>query len=144
MKLSTRGRYGVRAMLELAHDYPKKPLPLKKLAGNQGISAKYLEQLLMPLKAAGLVKSVRGAKGGYILAHDPADITLYQIVQTLEGPVAFVDCVNQDYFCARRSSCSVQHTWAEMSNMVCEYLSAVSLKKILEKEAALMGQKSEP
>ena len=93
MKLSTRGRYGVRAMLELALNNGKGPVPLRDLALRQEISAKYLEQLLIPLKGAGLVKSVRGARGGYMLALEPARISLYDIVRSLEGPLAPVECV---------------------------------------------------
>ena len=84
MKLSTRGRYGVRAMLELALQQGGSPTALQELAQRQGISAKYLEQLLIPLKAAGLVNSVRGAKGGYLLAMSPEKVSLYDIVKTLE------------------------------------------------------------
>ena len=144
MKLSTRGRYGVRAMLELARNYPKKTTPLKTLAHNQGISAKYLEQLLIPLKGAGLVKSVRGSRGGYQLAVHPDEVNLFQIVRVLEGPVAFVDCVEQDYFCSRRNICSVQHTWAEMSRLVRDYLSSIYLSKLLNDEQNLAKPEEPP
>ena len=93
MKLSTRGRYGVRAMLELAMQAGNGPVPLRDLASKQEISAKYLEQLLIPLKGAGLVKSVRGARGGYMLATSPEKVNLYDIVRSLEGPLAPVECV---------------------------------------------------
>lgn len=137
MKLSTRGRYGVRAMMELAVDYPKNPQPLKKLALSQGISAKYLEQLLIPLKGAGLVNSVRGARGGYLLAQPPDQINLYDIVKVLEGPIAFVDCVDSEFFCPRRDQCVIQYTWAEMSKLVSSFLCGITLSNLLEKQAAL-------
>jgi Rrf2 family protein len=133
LKLSTRGRYGVRAMLELAIGYPKKPQALKNMAHSQSLSIKYLEQLLMPLKGAGLVKSVRGSKGGYLLALPPDQISLHDIVKVLEGPVAFVDCVDPDFCCDRREGCAVQQVWAGMSKLAADFLKGVTLADLIQK-----------
>ena len=133
MKLSTRGRYGVRAMLELALGEERRPLSLKKLAEHQEISAKYLEQLLIPLKAAGLVQSVRGASGGYLLARDPKTISLFEIVRILEGPVTVVECVDNPELCQRQANCSVRLVWEEMSQMIADFLENVNLAQLAER-----------
>ena len=135
MKLSTRGRYGVRAMLELAVQSGKGPVPLRDLALRQEISAKYLEQLLIPLKGAGLVKSVRGARGGYMLAKDPASVTLYDIVRSLEGPLSPVECVEDPTFCERVGGCTVHLIWGEMGQMLVNFLESQSLADLVEKQA---------
>ena len=133
MKLSTRGRYGVRALLELAMGYKGGPIPINKLAERQEISAKYLEQLLIPLKAAGLVNSVRGARGGYVLARDPGQITLYDIVSVLEGPVVIVDCVEDPDFCDRVGGCVVHLLWDEMSSLMRNFLVSISLADLVKR-----------
>ncbi|MFH1061212.1 MAG: Rrf2 family transcriptional regulator [Pseudomonadota bacterium] len=134
MKLSTRGRYGVRAMLELALHQGEGPTALQELAQRQGISAKYLEQLLIPLKAAGLVNSVRGAKGGYLLAVSPEKVTLYEIVRTLEGPLAVVECVQDPSICERVGGCTVHLVWGEMSQKLVEFLSSITLSNMVERQ----------
>ena len=134
MKLSTRGRYGVRAMLELALQQGKGPTALQNLAQRQDISAKYLEQLLIPLKAAGLVNSVRGAKGGYLLAMAPEKITLYDIVKTLEGPLAVVECVNDPDVCERVGGCVVHLVWGEMSQLLVDYLAGITLENLAHQQ----------
>jgi Rrf2 family protein len=134
MKLSTRGRYGVRAMLELALQQGGGPTALQELAQRQGISAKYLEQLLIPLKAAGLVSSVRGAKGGYLLATSPDKVSLYDIVKTLEGPLAVVECVHDPDSCERVGGCTVHLVWGEMSQLLVDYLTSISLSKLAESQ----------
>ena len=131
MKLSTRGRYGVRALLELAMGYKGGPIPINKLAERQEISAKYLEQLLIPLKAAGLVNSVRGARGGYVLAREPQKITLYDIVSVLEGPVVVVDCVENPDYCDRVGGCVVHLLWDEMSTLMQNFLTSISLADLV-------------
>lgn len=114
-------------MLELAINAGKGPVPLRDLASRQEISAKYLEQLLIPLKGAGLVKSVRGARGGYLLATDPANISLYDIVRSLEGPLAPVECVQDAQYCDRVGGCTVHMVWGEMGQILVDFLSRISL-----------------
>jgi Rrf2 family protein len=103
IKLSTKGRYGTRLMLALAKAYTegKKSVILKDVAEEEGISLRYLEQIIIPLKHANLVKSIRGAGGGYALARKPAEIKLIDILESLEGPCALVDCVIDRNFCNR-------------------------------------------
>ncbi|MBI5522643.1 MAG: Rrf2 family transcriptional regulator [Desulfarculus sp.] len=146
MKLSTRGRYGVRAMLELALNNGKGPVPLRDLALRQEISAKYLEQLLIPLKGAGLVKSVRGARGGYQLALEPAKISLYDIVRSLEGPLAPVECVQDANYCERVGGCTVHLVWGEMGRLLVDYLSSMTLADMVARqhEKDRMCQPSSP
>lgn len=134
MKLSTRGRYGVRAMLELALNTGKGPVPLRDLAARQEISAKYLEQLLIPLKGAGLVKSVRGARGGYLLSTDPGNISLYDIVRSLEGPLAPVECVQDANYCDRVGGCTVHMVWGDMGQLLVDFLSNISLAEMVKRQ----------
>lgn len=134
MKLSTRGRYGVRAMLELAMQAGNGPVPLRDLASKQEISAKYLEQLLIPLKGAGLVKSVRGARGGYMLATSPEKVNLYDIVRSLEGPLAPVECVQDPKFCERVGGCTVHLVWGEMGALLVDFLTSITLQEMVERQ----------
>jgi len=133
LKLSTRGRYGVRALFELSRHHGGKPVPINQLAQSQEISAKYLEQLLIPLKAAGLVKSVRGARGGYLLAREPKEVSLYDIVSVLEGPLVVVDCVNDPSRCDRQGGCAVHLLWDELSVKMQDFLSHISLSDLLSR-----------
>ena len=121
-------------MLELAMNSGKGPVPLRDLASRQEISAKYLEQLLIPLKGAGLVKSVRGARGGYMLAKDPNDTSLYEIVRSLEGPLAPVECVQDPNYCDRVGGCTVHMVWGEMGTMLVDFLSGVTLSDMVDRQ----------
>jgi Rrf2 family protein len=121
-------------MLELAMNSGQGPMPLRDLASRQEISAKYLEQLLIPLKGAGLVKSVRGARGGYMLAKDPTEIDLYEIVRSLEGPLAPVECVQDPQYCDRVGGCTVHLVWGEMGTMLVDFLSNMSLADMVERQ----------
>lgn len=112
----------------------KGPVPLRDLASRQEISAKYLEQLLIPLKSAGLVKSVRGARGGYLLAREPEAISLYDVVRSLEGPLAPVECVEDPDYCDRVGGCTVHLIWGEMGKMLVDFLSGMSLADLVERQ----------
>jgi len=106
MKLSARTRYGLRALLELAENASKGPLQLRVIARRQEISAKYLEQLMAVLKSAGFVRSIRGAKGGYLLARQPDQIRLDEVFHCLEGTVTTSECVENKELCASKTSSS--------------------------------------
>src|SRR4030065_2254437 len=93
MKISTKIRYGTRAMLELASRYGEGPIELREIAKRENISPKYLEQVIIPLRTAGLVKSVRGSKGGYSLAKPPSEILLKDVIEVLEGPLDLIECL---------------------------------------------------
>lgn len=133
MKLSTRTRYGIRAILELAQNYGKGPVQLKIVARNQGISVKYLEQLMAMLKSAGIVNSIRGSKGGYILAKSPEQIKLSDCFNCLEGPVVTVECVENDNYCPRISDCIAREVWAEIQKAVMTVLESMTLQNLLDK-----------
>lgn len=134
IKLSTKGRYGTRLMLALArtHKEGKKSIILKDVAEEEGISLHYLEQIIIPLKFANLVKSIRGAGGGYCLARKPEEIKLLDILEALEGPCALVDCVIDKNFCNRLPRCAVYEIWKEASQVLEDYFSRVTLQHILE------------
>lgn len=132
MKLSTKGRYGVRAAGELALQYGKGPISLKVIAERQGISEHYLEQLMAEMRKAGLVKSVRGAQGGYILKGEPASITVGDVIRVLEGPFAPVDCVSEDSpeNCARENFCMTRKIWARMRDSLAEIVDNITLQDL--------------
>jgi Rrf2 family transcriptional regulator, cysteine metabolism repressor len=133
MKLSTRTRYGVRAMLALAESYGKEPVQLKHIAAQQQISVKYLEQLMTMLKSAGIVSSVRGSKGGYILAKPPKDITLSECFNSLEGSIITVECLKNQNYCSRSDNCAAREVWAEVDKAVRNVLESTTLKDIISR-----------
>ena len=132
MKLSTRSRYGTRLMLDLARFYERAPIPLAEIAKRQKLSVKYLEQLIIPLKASGLIQSVRGARGGYRLARSPDRITVGQVIEVLEGDLCLVDCVNDPKACKLRVHCLTRPLWQGVSRLIKEHLSSLTLKDVLE------------
>ncbi|MEI8172675.1 MAG: Rrf2 family transcriptional regulator [Deltaproteobacteria bacterium] len=134
MKLSTRGRYGVRLMLDLAEHYGNGPIYLKDIAQRQEISEKYLWQLVPPLKSAGLITTVRGAKGGYYLSKSPKDINLMDIIKILEGPLFLVDCVDNPAVCERAHTCITREVWEEVSQKIGEILMSITLESLVERQ----------
>ena len=129
MNISTKGRYGLRAMLDLAANYEGKPITLSNIAKRQGISDGYLEQLMMQLKRSRLVKSVRGAQGGYILAKKPEDITVGEVFRA-------VACVSENFpdECGRFEGCATRVVWEDVRNKVAEVLDSYTLAKLLGME----------
>ena len=133
MKLSTRTRYGMRAVLELAENYGKGPLQLKIIAQHQEISAKYLEQLMTILKSAGIVNSVRGSKGGYLLAKAPEKIKISDVFHCLEGPVVTVECVENESYCTRTNDCVARQIWTEVQNAIMGVLQSITLQNLVDR-----------
>lgn len=133
MKLSTRSRYGLRAVLELAVEYGKKPLQIRMIAERQDISNKYLEQLMAILRASGLVRSMRGPKGGYILAKPPAEIKLSEVFTTLEGPMIPVDCLQHPEYCVRCTDCVTRQIWAEIQGAMMKVLDSTTLQDLVDR-----------
>jgi Rrf2 family protein len=131
MKLSTRARYGVRLMVELAVTYDKGPVYLKDIAKIQNISEKYLSLIIIPLRTVGLVKSIRGAHGGYILAKNPSQITLKEIIDVLEGDCSLVDCVKNPSSCSRVPICASHDIWAIIGGKISETLSSITLDMLV-------------
>ena len=134
MKLSTKGRYGTRAMLDLAIHYGEGPILLKDIAKRQQISERYLEQLALSLKAGGLLKSVRGAKGGFILAKPPVEIKLINIVQTLEGIICPVACVDDPDSCSRVDQCATRDIWGELGQAIIQVLDSKTLSDLVSQQ----------
>ena len=134
MRLSTKGRYGLRAMIDLAFYYGQGPIPMKDIAKRQEISKKYLEHIIASLEVAGLVKSIRGPQGGYILAKPPAQIKLSQIVKVLEGSLALVECVDDPGCCSRARVCLTRDIWREVKVAMDKVLESLSLKDLVEQQ----------
>ncbi len=133
MKLSSRSRYGFRAILELAVEYGNGPLQIKTIAQREDISNKYLEQLVAMLKASGLVRSIRGPKGGYELTRPPSDVKLSQVFTTLEGPVVAVECLEHPEFCPRCTECVTRDVWAQMQAAIMGVLESMTLQDLVDK-----------
>jgi Rrf2 family protein len=133
MKLSTRTRYGIRAILELAENYGKGPLQLRVIAGDQGVSVKYLEQLMAMLKSAGIVRSVRGSKGGYILAKSPGKVKVSDCFQCLEGSVITTECVEDESYCERTNDCIARQVWTEVQKAVMGVLQSMTLQNLVDR-----------
>jgi len=134
MKLSTRGRYGVRALLELSLHAGEGPISLKDIARNQEISLQYLEHLITPLLAGGLIKSTRGAKGGISLAKAPGDIRLTDVIRLLEGSTAPVDCVDKPDSCNRSGTCVTRDVWTDVRDAINDVLENTTLEDLVERQ----------
>lgn len=133
MKLSTRGRYGLKAMYQLALHYGEGPIPLKNVADAQNLSENYLEQLFSTLRKDGLLNSVRGAQGGYMLARPPSQITVGSILRTLEGNLAPADCVIDDgYNCENEESCVTKLVWVKIRDSIDQVVDSITLQDMLE------------
>lgn len=132
MKLSTRGRYGTRVLLDLALSGGKGPVPLKDIARRQQISLLYLEHLIAPLVAVGMIKSMRGARGGVWLAKSPQEIKLSEVVGLLEGSIVPVDCVNNPKSCPRSDSCVTRDVWYEMKKAMDAVLESKTLQDLVD------------
>jgi Rrf2 family protein len=133
MRLSTRTRYGTRAMVELAMAHPDTLVSVRELAANQNLSVKYLEHIMARLKAAALVKPVRGMRGGYALAKPPAEITLHQIFRALEGSAAVVECVDQPEACPVADKCPAKEIWDQLTSALRVTLDRTTLEALVER-----------
>ena len=140
MKLSTRSRYGTRLMLDMAAHYNEGPIQLGIIAKRQGIPLKYLEQIIMPLKKAAYVRSIRGPKGGHMLARPPESITVGEIVSLLEGGIRLTRCTSQPETCGRSRECITRYLWHEATEAIRERLDKVTFAELVKKSAAGMGE----
>lgn len=139
MKISTKGRYGVAAMYDLAMHYGEGPQCLKNVATRQGISENYLEQLISTLRKAGYVQSLRGAQGGYVLTQSPAEISVGDIIRVMEGPIAPVDCLLADesrtnQYCDKANVCVTRGVWAKVRDSINHVLDNITLADLCEEE----------
>ena len=130
MKLSTKGRYGVKAMVDLAIHYGESPISIKSISQRQGISEYYLEQLFSALRKAKLIKSIRGAQGGYVLNKLPEEITVADIMEVLEGPIEISDCV-EGTTCNNGNCCATRLLWQKIKTSIEDVTTSVTLKDIV-------------
>lgn len=130
MRLSTRTRYGSRALAELAAAYPDRIVPLKQIAESQHLSVKYLEHIMTALKIAGLVRPVRGTHGGFVLARSPTNITLREVFEALEGSLAPVHCVDDPQSCPIEDVCPTRETWCELRDALANVLERTTLQHL--------------
>lgn len=138
MKLSTRVRFGLRIMVQIAGENDRKPVFAGRIAATQGISEAYVDQILMPLRAGGLLVSRRGRSGGYLLAHPAEEITVLDVVEKLEGRLSLVDCTDSPDSCERSSFCAAHRLWLRLSDTIRETLDGVTLADLQQEQASLM------
>jgi Rrf2 family cysteine metabolism transcriptional repressor len=136
LKLSTRTRYGTRALLDLARHHGDELVQLKDIARRQNISLHYLEHIIAPLVGAGIVRSTRGAHGGLQLTRRPDEIKLSEVVQLLEGTITPVDCVVDPAICTRSDLCVTREVWSEMKKAIDNTLNSITLHDLVEREKA--------
>lgn len=135
MKISTKGRYALRLMLDLAYNHTGSFIPIKNVSQRQDISDKYLEQIITQLSRAGLVKSARGAQGGYMLAKAPADYTVGEILRVLEGNLAPVACVDAaQAVCSRADECVTIDVWRQITDAVNKVVDNITLADLVEQQ----------
>ena len=134
IKLSTKGRYGTRLMVNLARHYKNsnEAIILKNVSEEEGISIRYLEQIIIPLKINRLVKSIRGAGGGYILARKPTEIKICDILNALEGSCSLVECIEDETFCEKIKTCGTYEIWKGANDLLRGYFDKITLQDALE------------
>ena len=134
MRLSTRSRYAIRALLDLAVHQDKGPRLVRDIAEREDISVRYLEQLLLPLKAAGIVRAMRGANGGFTLARDPAAINLREIIRIMEGSTGFTECTDNKDICPRSDRCVLRDSWVEVTEAANKVMESTTLQTLVERQ----------
>ncbi|MGB3305643.1 MAG: Rrf2 family transcriptional regulator [Thermomicrobiales bacterium] len=139
MKVSTRGEYGVRAMVALAHHFGGGPMSITEIAKESSVPTAYLEQLIAPLRRAGLVVSKRGARGGYMLTRAPELIRIGDVYRVMEGPVAPMDCVSEDandQTCPLIDGCETRPIWLKVRDSIVDALDSTTLADLIAKKSA--------
>lgn len=131
MKISTKGRYGLMLLVDLALNDSGSPIPLKTIAERQGLSEHYLEQLIAPLRNGGFVKSIRGAYGGYVLARGKSEITVADAITTLEGPLEIVDSELED---------GLEELWAKLSGTIADVMQSITLQDLVDMKQRREGE----
>jgi len=142
MKLSTKGRYGVKAMVELAINYGATPTSIKTIAIRQNISECYLEQLFAPLRKAKIINSIRGAQGGYVLNKEPKDITVAEVIYILEGPIEIADCI-EGATCDNVDLCATRLLWEKIKNSIDDVMKSITLQDIVDDYKAMKFKNEE-
>lgn len=137
MKFSTKTRYGIRAILEIAMNAGENGIYQKEIAHNQDISYKYLDQIINALKVAGLVTKAAGRKSGYVLTRNPTEITVYDIHNAFEPGICVIDCIEMNFSCDREKFCSLKGFWGQLNNQIIEYFKSTTIKDLMEKQIKL-------
>ena len=132
MKIATKTRYALRVMIDVAAHDKEGCVPLKDVAERQGISKKYLEQVVSPLVSQSLLKVTRGHKGGYQLTRKPKEITCAQIVSATENGLELLDCLSGEVVCEREGICVSKNIWGGLERTMTEYLESITLQDILD------------
>jgi len=140
MPLSTKVRYAARAMIELAASYEEEPVQLNDIACKQDISVKYLEQIMAPLRARGFVRTQKGSRGGYHLAVKPENLTLYDIVECVEGSMAPVACIDDENSCDRANVCVTRSVWNRMNEAAINELKTKTLADLAAEQKQLYAK----
>jgi len=140
LNLSTKVRYATRAMIELAMNYKVEPIQLNDIANKQGVSVKYLEQIMAPLRVRGYVRTQKGSRGGYHLNIDPEQLTLYQIIESIEGSLAPVDCVDDESTCDRSSICVTRPVWVSVRDAIKNELEAHTLAQLAAEQEKIYSR----
>lgn len=145
MKLTTKGRYGLRAMMDIAEYSPEGAVCIKSISERENISEKYLEQLLRKLRKAGLVSSIRGANGGYVIAGDPSGISVGDIIRATEGDLKAVHCIADDpeHSCTNADLCAARFVWDRINSAIESAVDSVYLSELVEKSIELKEQYKE-
>ncbi|SCG83255.1 BadM/Rrf2 family transcriptional regulator [Proteiniborus sp. DW1] len=143
MKLSTKGRYGLKAMFELALHYGEGPVALRNIAESQDISEHYLEQLIAVLRKNGLATSVRGAQGGYLLSDNPKNITVGDVIRALEGDIAPSECVRDENTgkCIKEDYCVTKNVWIKIRNSINDVIDSITLQDMVDDFIRTNGKK---
>lgn len=141
MRISTKGRYGLRAMIDLATHEAEGPISIKSISERQGISENYLEQIIAVLKRNGIVSSSRGAQGGYFLCKDKSEISVGDILRALEGDLNIVDCVtvNEEKQCEESEFCVTKYLWKRISDSINDVVDHVTLKDLVDEQNRILN-----
>jgi len=137
LKFSTKTRYGVRAILEIALNESDNGIYQKEISSNQNISYKYLDQIITSLKVAGLVTKASGRRSGYVLTRKPSEITINDIHNAFEPGICVVDCLANNYKCKRDGHCSSQGFWGKLNEQIIDYLKSTTLQDLLDEQVKL-------
>lgn len=144
MKITTKGRYGLRALIDLAKYSEIEPVSISSIAARQGISERYLEQLMTLLKKAGLIKSIRGAGGGYVLAKEMSEISVGDVLRALEGSLEPVECTgfNEEASCEAAGGCVTKYVWQRINESINQTVNEISLKQLVEESKCVQADVS--
>lgn len=137
MKMSTKGRYGLRVMVELAAQHGQGTVLAENIAENQNISENYIHLLVKQLKEAGLIHATRGRNGGYAISRDPEKITVLDVINAMEGKISVVECTSNTAFCNRNVTCVTREVWVSVNQAVEKALQSITIAQLVSKKSSL-------